>query len=206
MSDEIAPILKAARQGDSQSLGQLMGRYQRYLQVLAQVEIGRQLQGKVDAADVVQEVFLQAHRSFPNFRGASEGEFSQWLRTILATTLANTLRHYLGTQARDLRLEQQMNDRLNQSAVTLNGLLVDPHSSPSQHVANREQSRLVIEALSRLPGDYQAVLTMRHLEGLTFPAIAERMERSVDSVEKLWLRGLAKLKKEFTSFMEHSQS
>jgi RNA polymerase sigma-70 factor (ECF subfamily) len=55
----------------------------------------------------------------------------------------------------------------------------------------------VAEALSRLPPDYRNVLVLRHLEGLTFPQISERMGRSVDSVEKLWLRGLTRLKKEF---------
>jgi RNA polymerase sigma-70 factor (ECF subfamily) len=39
------------------------------------------------------------------------------------------------------------------------------------------------------------VVVLRHLEGLTFPQIAERMGRSVDSVEKLWLRGITSLRK-----------
>ena len=52
--------------------------------------------------------------------------------------------------------------------------------------------------MARLSEDYQTVLVLRHLEGLTFPQVAERMNRSVDSVEKLWLRGLTKLKKEFS--------
>jgi len=76
-------------------------------------------------------------------------------------------------------------------------MLADPHSSPSQQVMRGEQSLLVAEAMSRLSEDYQTVLVLRHLEGLTFPQVAQRMSRSVDSVEKLWLRGLTKLKKEF---------
>jgi RNA polymerase sigma-70 factor (ECF subfamily) len=55
----------------------------------------------------------------------------------------------------------------------------------------------IAEALSRLPEDYQTVIVLRHLEGLTFPQISQRMERSVDSVEKLWLRGLTKLRRSF---------
>ena len=60
-----------------------------------------------------------------------------------------------------------------------------------------EQSLQVAQALSLLPPDYQSVIVLRHLEGLTFPQIAERMSRSVDSVEKLWLRGLTQLRKTF---------
>jgi DNA-directed RNA polymerase specialized sigma24 family protein len=48
--------------------------------------------------------------------------------------------------------------------------------------------------LAQLPNDYREVLVLRHLEGLTFPEIACLMERSLDSVEKLWMRGLARLR------------
>jgi RNA polymerase sigma-70 factor (ECF subfamily) len=151
----------------------------------------------VDASDVVQETFLEAHRHFPNFQGDVGGQLTQWLRAILAATLANTVRRYLGTQARDLRLERDLAADLDQSTCALGQILVDPHSSPSQQVMRGEQSLLVAEAMARLPDDYQTVLVLRHLEGLTFPQVAERMGRSLDSVEKLWLRGLTRLKREF---------
>jgi RNA polymerase sigma-70 factor (ECF subfamily) len=38
------------------------------------------------------------------------------------------------------------------------------------------------------------VLILRHLEGLRFPDVARRMGRSLDSVEKLWTRALARLR------------
>ena len=57
---------------------------------------------------------------------------------------------------------------------------------------------LVAEAIGRLPEDYQTVIVLRHLEGLTFPQVAARMDRTLDSVEKLWLRGMARLRKAFS--------
>jgi RNA polymerase sigma-70 factor, ECF subfamily len=51
-----------------------------------------------------------------------------------------------------------------------------------------------------MPKDYREVLVLRHMEGLTFPEIARRMERTQDSVEKLWVRGLARLRKEMEAF------
>lgn len=197
MGLEVAELLELARTGDRATLGQLLGSYQNYLRLLARIEIGRRLQGKVDASDIVQETFLDAQRQFPAFRGEAEGQFVQWLRTILAGTLANVVRRYLGTQARDLNLERQLAEDLDQSSCALAHFLVDPHSSPSQLAIRDEQGLRVTEALSRLPDDYQTVLILRHIEGLTFPQVAERMERSVDSVEKLWLRGLTRLRKEF---------
>ena len=190
-------LLQEARTGDGAILGRLLEQYRNYLRVLARIEIGRKLQGKVDASDLVQEVFLDAHRYFPQFRGTAEPQFVQWLREILAGTLANQVRRYFGTQARDLRLERSIVADLDRSSVALAGIAVDPHSSPSEQVMRGEQSLQVAEALSHLPPDYQTVIVLRHLEGLTFPQISERMERSVDSVEKLWLRGLTQLRKSF---------
>jgi len=199
MNVDVRRLLQQARAGDNPALGQLLESYHGYLRLMARIEIGRKLQGKVDASDIVQEAFLHAHRQFPNFQGDAEAQFVLWLKTILAGTLANVVRRYLGTQARDLRLEREFEADLDQSSCALAGMLVDPHSSPSQQVARGEQTILVAAALGRLPPDYQTVLVLRHLEGLTFSQIAERMGRSVDSVEKLWLRGLTKLKKEFAA-------
>jgi RNA polymerase sigma-70 factor (ECF subfamily) len=95
-------------------------------------------------------------------------------------------------------MERDLATDLDQSTCALGQILVDPHSSPSQQVMRGEQSLMVAEAMSRLPDDYQTVLVLRHLEGMTFPQVAERMGRSVDSVEKLWLRGLTRLKREFS--------
>jgi RNA polymerase sigma-70 factor (ECF subfamily) len=56
---------------------------------------------------------------------------------------------------------------------------------------------LLADALQQLPPDYREAIILRHLEGLTFPGVARRMNRSQDSVEKLWLRGLARLRQVF---------
>jgi RNA polymerase sigma-70 factor, ECF subfamily len=202
MGVDVVGLLERARTGDIATLGQLLESYHNYLRLLARIEIGRRLQGKVDASDIVQETFLDAHRHFATFRGEVESQFVQWLRAILAGTLANVVRRYLGTQARDLNLERQLEADLDQSSCALAQFLVDPQSSPSQLAIRGEQSLRVTEALSRIAEDYQTVLILRHIEGLTFPEIAERMERSVDSVEKLWLRGLTRLRKEFAG--EHT--
>ena len=187
-------MLLEAKAGDGATLGRLLELYRRYLALLARVQIGHRLQGKVDASDIVQETFLGAHRNFPRFRGASEGEFVRWLRQILAANLADLLRRYLGTQGRDVRLEREIEDAFDRSSVLLDRGLVAPQSSPSQQAARREQAVLLADALEQLPDDYRDVLVLRHLEGLTFPQVSARMGRSLDSVEKLWMRGLARLR------------
>jgi RNA polymerase sigma-70 factor (ECF subfamily) len=194
MTADLEHLLQEARAGDAATLGRLFELYRRYLALLARMQIGQRLQGKVDASDLVQETFLEAHRNFPQFRGATEAQFVCWLRQILASRLANLLRHYLGTQGRDVRLERDIEDALDRSSALLGGGLVAPQPSPSQQAARREQAVLLADALGELPDDYREVLVLRHLEGLTFPDVAQRMGRSLDSVQKLWMRALARLR------------
>jgi RNA polymerase sigma-70 factor (ECF subfamily) len=191
----VEQLIGQARAGDGAALGQLFALYRRYLGLLARVQIGRRLQGKADPSDLVQETFLKAHRNFAQFRGLAEGELVAWLRQILAATLANLVRHYFGRQRRDARLEQELADDLDGSSRILDHGLVARESSPSDQAARREQAVLLADALDRLPANYREVLVLRHLEGLTFPEVARRMGRSVGSVEKLWIRALAQLRR-----------
>jgi RNA polymerase sigma-70 factor (ECF subfamily) len=188
-------LLQSALGGDTAALGLLLELYRHRLTLLARLQINRRLQGKVDASDLVQETFREAHRDFEQFRGAGERELVGWLRQILATNMANVVRHYQGTQSRDVRLERELVVQLDQSSRFLGAALVADSSSPSQQAARREEAVLLAEALGRLPDDYREVLVLRHLEGLGFPEVARRMGRSVDSVKNVWARALARLRR-----------
>jgi RNA polymerase sigma-70 factor (ECF subfamily) len=191
----VGQLLALARAGSEAARGQLLEQYRNYLTLLARLQIGRRLQGKVDEADMVQDTFLEAHRQFARFRGDSEAEMTAWLRTILAGVVLHLVRRFFGTQRRDVRLERELADELDQSSRYLDGGLVAQESSPSVRASRREQAVLLADALNQLPPDYREVLILRHLEGLTFPEIAGRMGRTVDSVEKLWVRALPRLRR-----------
>jgi RNA polymerase sigma-70 factor (ECF subfamily) len=190
-------MIRAARKERETGLGPLLDLYRSYLHLLARVAIGRRLQGKLDASDLVQETFLEAHRHFASFRGSDEQQLVRWLRQILAARVANFVRHYFGTQGRDVRLEQELAADLDNSSRLLGQELAGSLTSPSQQAVRREQAVQLADALERLPADYREVIILRHLEGLTFPDVAQRMERTQDSVEKLWLRALARLRQAF---------
>ena len=195
MSKDPQVLLNEARGGSEKALGRLLESFESYLTLLSRVQIGRRLQGKVDPADVVQETFLEAHRQIGQFRGTTEAELVAWLRRILAGQLALTLRRYLGTKGRDVNLERELGAELDQSSQVLDRGLVASYSTPSQHVSRREQAVLLADALNRLPKDYREVIILRHLENLPFAEVAQRMNRSEDSVQKLWVRALANLRR-----------
>jgi RNA polymerase sigma-70 factor, ECF subfamily len=187
-------MLAEAKDGGDGALGSLLELYRNYLRLLARIEVGRRLQGKLDASDLVQETFLDAHRNFARFRGTDEPQFVRWLRQILAAKVADALRRYLGTQGRDVRLEQELAAEIDNSSRMLGNDLAASLTSPSVQAVKREQDVLLADALEKLPEDYRNVIILRHLTGLTFPEVARRMQKTQDSVEKLWLRALARLR------------
>ena len=194
VSPEAERLLWRARAGDKAALGQLLEMYRNYLELLARLQIGRRLQGKADPADVVQDTFLRAHRDFGLFRGDTEREWGGWLRQLLAAGLAQLVRRYYGTQRRDVRLEREMADELGRSSEALGAGLAARQSSPSQQAAHREQAVLLADALRQLPEDYREVIILSHLEGLSFPEVARRMGRSLNSVKNLWARAVGRLR------------
>ncbi|MGB7327278.1 MAG: sigma-70 family RNA polymerase sigma factor [Rubripirellula sp.] len=192
--ESIEQLLASARDGNADALGELLSSYRKYLVFLARTGLHNHMQGKADPSDLAQEVCLAAHGSIEEFRGESAEEFAGWLRGILSNILSMHVRRYLGTQKRDPRMEQSLNQSLASASGFLHSKIAGDVTSPSQHFARNEAFLQLAEALESLPPDYRQVITLRHVEGLPFAEVARMMERSVDSVEKLWVRGLAKLK------------
>jgi len=188
-------LLARARREGGPALGELLELYRHYLYLLALAQIGWRLQSRLDASDVVQETFLAAHRDFARFRGMTEAELVAWLRQVLAARLADQVRRHLRARRRDARLERRLADELDRSSQALERQLAARQSTPSNQAARRERAVLLAGALQALPADYQEVIVLRHLEGLSFAEVAGRMGRSVDSVEKLWVRALARLRR-----------
>jgi RNA polymerase sigma-70 factor (ECF subfamily) len=192
-------LLRLVQAGSSAALGELLELYRDYLALLVRLQIGRRLQAKVDPLDVVQDTFLSAYQNFAQFRGTTEAELVGWLRQILASRLADLMRRYHGAQRRDVRLERELVMELDQSSRVMNQGLVASGSTPSQQAVRREQAVLLAEALGRLPEDYREVIVLHHLEELSFPDVARRMGRTVDSVKNLWIRALTRLRRSLGS-------
>ena len=192
MKSDLDRLQEQSRTSKKKSLGELLERYRYYLELLARMQIGRQLRGKVDPGDIVQETFLRANEHFEQFRGTTERQFLNWLRKILGRVLANVIRGYRN-QGRDVRLERQMCEELEQSSQVL-GILAHPMTTPSKKAMKREEAAILAEALSELSEDYREVIVLRDLVGLPYEEIAEKMERSVDATRKLWARAIDKLR------------
>ena len=91
---EVADMMAAAREGDRDSLGQVLEVFRHYLLAVAKREMDLGLSAKAGPSDLVQETLLEAQRDFDHFSGTSESDIQAWLRRLLLNNLANFRRHY----------------------------------------------------------------------------------------------------------------
>ena len=161
---------------------------------MARLQIDRRLQPKEDASDVVQETLLRAHQGFAAFRGNTEPELLGWLRTILVNQLTDLVRYH-EAQRRDIRLERRLHEEMLDSSNAIDRAIASSQESPSEKASHREQAVLFADALDELPEHYRDVIVLHHLEGLSLRDVSRRMNRTVDSVEKLWTRALVQLRR-----------
>lgn len=195
---DLASLLGRAQSGDHAAVAELLARHRPYLALLARLNADRQLRPKLSDSDLVQDACLSAYRDFAKFRGASEAEFTAWLRAIMANVAMNHSRD-LRRRRRDVRMERQLYNLLSQSSVALERALADPNASPAQSADRRERAVLLAAALDRLPADHRDVLILRELEGKPLTEVAEAMNRTPNAIQKLWARALVNLRRELSS-------
>ncbi len=94
-----------------------------------------------------------------------------WLRTILANQMADALRNFRRQQGvRELSIERA----LEESSARLDAWVAAERSSPSQRIVDQERLLEMADAMAKLPEDQRIALELRHLQGLSVPAAAQR--------------------------------
>jgi RNA polymerase sigma-70 factor (ECF subfamily) len=177
----------------AQEIGMALNRFRSYLRLLAGLQLGARLRGKVDASDLVQQTLLEAYGKRDQFRGTTEGERLAWLRRILAHNLADALRAF-DQAKRDIDRERSLEAALAGSSLRLGQFLLAPEPSPSQEAERHERALQVAEALALLPEPQREALVLRYWEERPLAEIARHMGRTHDAVASLLKRGLHQLR------------
>lgn len=192
-------LIHQARAGDAQALESLLRRYREYVRLLVRSRATGRLHARVDSSDFVQETLLRAAQNIQRFQGTCEEEWCAWLARIADHEVIHQRRHHLGAAKRAASREQTVAAEpadLSNGTSRLERWFTKAQTSPSLAAMRKERSRLLADALGRLPDDYREVLILRHLEGLDFAEVGQRMNRSAGAVRILWTRGLKKLREE----------
>ncbi len=187
------------KSGQTPDLSAAIGKYQNYLRMLAEVQLGQWLQARVGASDIVQETLLDATRDIGQFRGTTEAEMVAWLKTILLNNVNRTVDFHVSAQKRSVRREVSL-DRLkamHQSSVAIEEALASQISTPSDSADRHEMLIAVADCMAELPADQRTVVMLRSIEGKSYEEVAAIMERSEPACRMLWLRAIKDLRKQF---------
>lgn len=168
-------------------------RYREYLELLARLQTGRRLQGKIDLSGIVQQTLLEAHRARAHLAAQDQPQRTAWLRRILGNNLRDEIRK-AGAARRDVGRERSLEGELAESSSRLEAWLAAQQSSPSQRAMREEQLLILADALAQLPPDQRQAVEMHHLQGLPLAQVARTLQRDKGAVAALLYRGLKKLR------------
>ena len=136
------------------------------------------LRNEQDAQDVVQEAYLRAFKSFGGFHG-SNGR--AWLLTIVRNTSYTLLK-----KNRAVDLTTPFDEELHASG--------HESVSPATVLEHGEDADLIRQVMDELPVEFREILTLRHMEGLSYSEIADIAQLAPGTVMSRLARARARLK------------
>ena len=138
----------------------------------------RLLENKSDAEDIIQEVFLKLW--------LMRYELSNY-DSVEALSIAMTKHLCLN------RLKSNQREREDVNGV----VIVDENLSPAEQLEEKDNVAQVMRIIDRLPGLQQAVLRMKHIEGLEINEIAALTGSAPEAVRMNLSRARKKVKELF---------
>ena len=181
---ESSVLLREAREGSNEALGQLFELCGDKLLALIRIRLGPTLRRQVESGDILQQTLLKAFEKIEHFEGADRDTLMGWLATIAWNEIRDQADYYQRLR-RDARLRATWTSGFDPIARQL-------HTEVSR-LALQEESRQLVAAMDRLDEDHCEVIVLRRYEELSFKEIGERLERSPEAARKLFARAMTAL-------------
>ena len=191
--DSISRLIPPSKEGDQDARQQLLSQIQDYVNLMAARHMDQSLRTKAGPSDIVQQSLTQVVQNFDQFRGGTAAEFRGWLKTIVVNEMGKMRRDYHAMKrnvAREVPLSEQPHGA-ESAKYNLNSP-TDPNPTPSSEAMVAEQIENFYQIMDRLPEDYAEVIRLRSIERMSFNEVAEKMDRTHNSVTKLWYRAILK--------------
>jgi RNA polymerase sigma-70 factor, ECF subfamily len=199
MSNEaltIDQLLARAATGDAAAWGTLLTIHQERLARIVAFRMDPRLRGRIDAADVVQDAFVEASAHREAYFRSPTAPLFLWLRGVIKNKLMEVHRHHLGTHMRDAKRERSIKVSVGSGDASemLCAHLTAGLTRPSVAAVRNEVKARLAEALGGMdPADCE-VLVMRHFEQLTNAEAAQVLGIQERAAAKRYLRALDRLK------------
>ncbi|HEY3283882.1 MAG TPA: sigma-70 family RNA polymerase sigma factor [Armatimonadota bacterium] len=135
-----------------------------------------------DAEDLVQEVLVEAFRSFHRFQRGTY--FDRWVYRIMSHTFIDRLR-----RKPKVALESLDEEHGGRDGDPYRREPADPGAGPEELALRRELGDKVQEALLRIPEEYRLVVALSDIEGLSYEEISRAVGCPIGTVRSRLHRG-----------------
>ena len=181
--DEDAALVRRCRRGDVAAFGLLVARHESRVRALVGRILGAGANAD-DVDDVTQDVFVQAWRALPRFRG--DARFSTWLYRV-ATNLAIKQWHRQRKRQQGTVAEEDLPEAVRAA-------LADPNAGPSEQAERRAQDRALRQAVEALPEKQRTAVLLHYFEDYSCEEMAAMIGCSVGTVWSRLHYGCRKLR------------
>jgi len=186
-------LVARAIDGDDAAAEQLFQRHRSRLRSMVAMRLDRRLASRVDPSDLIQDIFVEAHRRLPEYAARGVIPFYPWLRRIGFDRLVDIHRKHLSAQNRSVLREEPSAHWSDDSSIELAGRLASRGSSVSRKVIRRELQSRVREALGQMRPRDRTVLELIFLEGMSLDEAAATLEITIESLRSRQRRALERL-------------
>jgi len=189
-------LLRSLRDGDKTAFGELFSEYRQRLFHIVSVRMDRRLAGRVDADDVLQEVFLDASMRLEHFIDHPSGSFFIWLRLVTTQTMTNIFRRHLDVKMRDARRDISIHtgQTFETPTMPIAMQLLGRLTSPSRAAIREETVQQVERAIQSMKEMDREIIILRHFEQLENKEIAEVLGIHEKAASIRYVRAIARLK------------
>lgn len=195
-SSSIHKSVPPAVPNDLRELANLFEQNRERLMLMVRLRMDRQLQGRVDTCDVLQEAYLECAKRFAGYRANPSMPPYLWVRFLTGQKLIDLHRQHLGVKMRDVAQEVSLyRGALPQaSSISLAAQLFGRLTSASRAAIRAETQIRVQEALNSMDPIDREVLTLRHFEMLTNEESAQVLGIKKTAASNRYIRALMRIK------------
>jgi RNA polymerase sigma-70 factor (ECF subfamily) len=181
---ETTRLLARAREGSSEALNEVYGRFAGRLLALIRLRLGPGLRSQVESRDVLQATLLKSFERMDQFEGSRGATLMAWLARIAENEIRDLADHHT-RQRRDVRRNVPLSGA--------GGALVDNVRSLSSQVVLEEEMLRLEAGLESLAEHHRQIIVLRKLEELGWAEIAGRLGKSEDACRMLLARAMTAL-------------
>ena len=172
--------IKKILEGDSNSFGIILERYQNMVFALAL----KMLKHREESEEVSQDTFIKVYKSLSKFNG--ESKFSTWIYRIAYNTCLDRIKK-----------NSKFNNDVEINDVTANEIFQTENVFDS--LENKERSIIIKECMDKLPEEERVIMHLFYFEELSLKEIVEIVSMTEGNVKVKLFRARKKL---FSIFKE----